>query len=39
MREFQNAMTSAGFNAREEGFLDKDAMIRHTYWIEGKNLG
>ena len=33
--EFRDAMISAGFNIREEGFLGRDAMFSKTYWIEG----
>ena len=36
--EFHHAMVSAGFNVREEGFLNKDAMFSKTYWIEGEPI-
>jgi hypothetical protein len=33
--EFRDAMISAGFLILEEGFLDRDALQSHAYWIEG----
>lgn len=34
-KDFMEAMTRAGFEFLDEGFLDKDALMPRTFWIEG----